>query len=198
MKTISKLLFSLTLGIGQILSLQATESNMQEQQPTAFIETNQGTIEVALRPDIAPKAVENFIRHAETGYYDGVILHRVIKSFMIQGGDPQGTGVGGASVWGKPFEDEVTTSVTFAEPGVLAMANAGPKTNGSQFFITTAATPWLNNKHTIFGKVVNGYDVVQKIENTPTGSRDKPLEDQKIVHITIKNSPSYKSSSEVK
>ncbi len=198
MKTISKLLFSLTLGIGQILSLQATESNMQEQQPTAFIETNQGTIEVALRPDIAPKAVENFIRHAETGYYDGVIFHRVIKSFMIQGGDPQGTGVGGASVWGKPFEDEVTTSVTFAEPGVLAMANAGPKTNGSQFFITTAATPWLNNKHTIFGKVVNGYDVVQKIENTPTGSRDKPLEDQKIVHITIKNSPSYKSSSEVK
>jgi len=197
MKTINKFILSFTIGLSQILSLQATEANMQE-QPIALIETNQGTIEVALRPDIAPKAVENFIKHSEKGYYDGVIFHRVIKNFMIQGGDPMGTGIGGVSVWGKPFEDEFNSSVTFAEPGVLAMANAGPRTNGSQFFITTAATPWLNNKHTIFGKVVKGYDVVQKIENSPVGPRDKPSEDQKIIHITIKNAPTYANSSEVK
>jgi len=188
MKAINKFILSFTIGLSQILSLQAKESTMQD-QPTALIEANQGTIEIALRPDIAPKAVENFIKHAEQGYYDGVIFHRVIKNFMIQSGDPMGTGVGGVSIWGKPFEDEVTRSVTFDKPGVLAMANAGPKTNGSQFFITTAATPWLNNKHTIFGEVVKGYDVVQKIENTETGPRDKPKADQKIIHITIKNSP---------
>lgn len=170
---------------------------MQE-QPIALIETNQGTIEVALRPDIAPKAVENFIKHSEKGYYDGVIFHRVIKNFMIQGGDPMGTGIGGVSVWGKPFEDEFSSSVSFAEPGVLAMANAGPRTNGSQFFITTAATPWLNNKHTIFGKVIKGYDVVQKIENAKADARDKPLEEQKIIHITIKNAPTYENTSDVK
>ncbi|WP_042279514.1 peptidylprolyl isomerase [Candidatus Protochlamydia sp. R18] len=155
-------------------------------QPIAQIETTQGTIEVALRPDVAPKATENFIKHAKDGYYNGVIFHRVIKSFMIQGGDPTGTGRGGESIWNKPFEDEVSDNVKFDRPGLLAMANAGPKTNGSQFFITTAATPWLNKKHTIFGEIIKGYDVVQKIENTQTGPGDRPVEEQKIINITIK------------
>ncbi|CAF23857.1 MULTISPECIES: peptidylprolyl isomerase [Candidatus Protochlamydia] len=155
-------------------------------QPIAQIETTQGTIEVALRPDVAPKATENFIKHAKDGYYNGVIFHRVIKGFMIQGGDPTGTGRGGESIWNKPFEDEVSDNVKFDRPGLLAMANAGPKTNGSQFFITTAATPWLNKKHTIFGEIIKGYDVVQKIENTQTGPGDRPVEEQKIINITIK------------
>lgn len=155
--------------------------------PTVVIETTQGTIEVALKPDVAPKATENFVKHAQDGYYNGVIFHRVIKDFMIQGGDPTGTGRGGESIWQKPFEDEVTTQVKFDRPGLLAMANAGPRTNGSQFFITTAATPWLNSKHTIFGEVVKGYDVVQKIESTKTGPGDRPVETQKIIRITVKD-----------
>ena len=167
--------------------LKATENAMKEKQPIVDIETNQGTIEVALRPDIAPKAVENFIKHAEEGYYNGVIFHRVIKNFMIQGGDPTGTGRGGSSIWGAPFEDEVSDNVKFDKTGLLAMANAGPKTNGSQFFITTAATPWLNKKHTIFGEVIKGYDVVQKIESVPSSpGNNKPLEDVKIIKMTVK------------
>lgn len=167
--------------------LQATETTMQK-QPIAVIETNYGTIEVALKPDVAPKATENFLKHAESGYYNGVIFHRVIKGFMIQGGDPTGTGRGGESVWGSPFEDEVTDTVKFDRPYLLAMANAGPKTNGSQFFITTAATPWLNKKHTIFGEVVAGKDVVNKIESTKTGPGDRPAEEVKILSITLKKS----------
>jgi peptidylprolyl isomerase len=160
---------------------------MQEKRTIVDIETNQGTIEVALRSDIAPKAAENFIKHAEEGYYNGVIFHRVIKGFMIQGGDPTGTGRGGKSIWGTPFEDEFSNSAKFDKPGILAMANAGPKTNGSQFFITTAATPWLNNKHTIFGEVVKGYDVVQKIESVKTTPGDnRPVEDVKIIKMTVK------------
>jgi len=150
------------------------------------LETNQGKIEVKLFNDIAPKTCENFVRLAEKGYYDGIIFHRVIKSFMIQGGDPTGTGRGGESIWGKPFADEVTLSLKFDKPGLLAMANAGPGTNGSQFFITTIACPWLNMKHTIFGEVVAGYDVVEKIENTSTGANDKPVSDQKILKAYLK------------
>ncbi|MFC1594164.1 peptidylprolyl isomerase [Candidatus Omnitrophota bacterium] len=146
-----------------------------------ILETNQGVIEIKLMPEVAPKACDNFTQLAEQGYYDGIIFHRVIKDFMIQGGDPTGTGRGGQSVWGGPFEDEVTSSVTFDRPGLLAMANAGPKTNGSQFFITTKATSWLNMKHTIFGEVIAGYDIVEKIENTAVGMGDKPLEEQKII-----------------
>jgi len=157
------------------------------QQPMLAIETTQGTFEVTLRPDIAPKAVENFMKHAEAGYYNGIVFHRVIKGFMIQGGDPTGTGRGGESIWKKPFEDEVTDSVSFNRPGVLAMANAGPRTNGSQFFITTAETPWLNKKHTIFGEVTKGYDVVQKIEKIKVGPGDRPAEEQKIIRMTVKN-----------
>jgi len=105
---------------------------------------------------------------------------------MIQGGDPTGTGRGGKSVWGRPFDDEVTPSVTFDRPGLLAMANAGPGTNGSQFFITTAKTPWLNMNHTIFGEVVSGYDVVEKIEKAQTGPGDKPVQEQKIIRAYVK------------
>jgi len=153
---------------------------------TVVLETTQGNIEVQLMPDVAPKACENFTTLVEKGYYNGIIFHRVIKGFMIQGGDPNGTGTGGKSCWGKPFEDEVSKDVVFDKPGILAMANAGPCTNGSQFFITTIPTPWLNGKHTIFGKVTSGYDVVQKIENTPTGKFDKPKAEQKIIKAYIK------------
>ena len=141
-----------------------------------IIETNQGTIEVELMPEVAPKACENILGLAAKGYYDGVGFHRVIEDFMIQGGDPDGTGRGGDSLWGKPFEDEVNVDVGFDNVGLLAMANAGPNTNGSQFFITTGETPWLNGRHTIFGKVTEGYDVVEKISKTTTSGGDRPVE----------------------
>ena len=151
----------------------------------AILETNQGTIKLKLMPDIAPKTVENFVGLVEKKYYDGIIFHRVIPQFMIQGGDPTGTGMGGESLWGKPFEDEVDPNVTFDKPGLLAMANAGPGTNGSQFFITTAKTEWLHMRHTIYGEVISGYDVVEKIESTQTGAQDKPVEAQTIVSARI-------------
>lgn len=150
------------------------------------LETNQGNIEVRLMLDAAPKACENFIGLVEKGYYNGIIFHRVIKKFMIQGGDPTGTGRGGESLWGKPFEDELKESVMFDKPGILAMANAGPGTNGSQFFITTVPAPWLNMHHTIFGEVVSGYDVVQKIENIPVDAVGKPANEQKIIKAYLK------------
>lgn len=156
------------------------------EKKTVVLETNQGAIEIELLPDIAPKACENFTKLVEKGYYNGLIFHRVIKGFMIQGGDPTGTGTAGQSVWGKSFEDEVSPAVKFDSVGILAMANAGPNTNGSQFFITTAKTPWLNMRHTIFGKVVSGYSVVEKIENTATGAQDRPVSEQKIIKATIK------------
>lgn len=148
---------------------------------TVILETNQGKIEIRLLPEVAPKAVENFIGLLEKGYFDGLIFHRVIKGFMIQGGDPTGMGTGGGSIWGEPFEDEVSIDVPFNKPGLLAMANSGPNTNGSQFFITAASAPWLNMKHTIFGEVVSGYEAVQKIENTATDSSDRPINEQKII-----------------
>ncbi len=151
-----------------------------------ILETNQGNIELKLMPEVAPKACENFIGLVKKGYYDGVSFHRVIKNFMIQGGDPTGTGRGGGSIWGVPFEDEVSAGIRFDKAGLLAMANAGPGTNGSQFFITTAITPWLNMKHTIFGEVTAGYDVVQKIENIETDSKDRPVVEQKIIKAYLK------------
>jgi peptidylprolyl isomerase len=154
--------------------------------PIVVLQTNQGNIEIQLMPKVAPKACENFMKLAEKGYYNGIIFHRVIKGFMIQGGDPTGTGRGGASIWNKPFEDEVNPNVKFDKVGILAMANAGPATNGSQFFITTSMPSHLNMRHTIFGYVVKGYDVVQKIENTPTGPGDKPVQPQKIVKAYVK------------
>ena len=153
---------------------------------TVILETNQGEIEIELYMDAAPKTCENFIGLVEKGYYDGLVFHRVIKQFMVQGGDPTGTGCGGESLWGKPFADEVREDLTFSRPGLLAMANSGPGTNGSQFFITTAATPWLNMNHTIFGEVVRGYTAVQKIEGQSTDSQDRPLEEQKIIKATVR------------
>ncbi|MBL7081600.1 MAG: peptidylprolyl isomerase [Candidatus Omnitrophica bacterium] len=157
-----------------------------QEDKIVVLETNQGTIEIKLMPEAAPKACENFIGLIEQGYYNGTIFHRVIKNFMIQGGDPTGTGRGGNSIWGKPFQDEVSPDVEFNKSGLLAMANAGPNSNGSQFFITTIATPWLNLRHTIFGEVISGYEVVQKIENTATGTQDRPLTEQKIIKAYVK------------
>jgi peptidylprolyl isomerase len=121
----------------------------------------------------------------EKHYYDGVIFHRVIQNFMIQGGDPTGTGAGGTSIWNRSFEDECKPTVSFNKPGLLAMANRGPNTNGSQFFITTAKTEWLNLKHTIFGEVTAGMDIVRKIESTPT-HRDAPVQPIRIVKAYVK------------
>ena len=149
------------------------------------IKTNKGSFIVELFEDIAPKTCENFSTHVKNGYYNDIIFHRVIKEFMIQGGDPTGTGMGGKSIWGKPFEDEVKPDVTFDKPGILAMANAGPGTNGSQFFVTTAPTPWLNMNHTIFGEVVEGYDVIEKIEAVDVDPRDKPRNPIKIETATL-------------
>jgi len=179
-----KKFLAVIMAIFFINNVYAGDPKMDNQ--TVVFETNQGNIELKLFNDIAPKTCENFIGLVKKGYYDGIIFHRVIKEFMLQGGDPTGTGRGGESIWGKPFADEVTSKVSFDKKGLLAMANAGPNTNGSQFFITTAKTPWLNMKHTIFGEVVSGYDVVEKIENTACDSSDKPLEEQKIIKAYIK------------
>ncbi len=163
-----------------------TRGGIVAKEQIVVLETNQGVIEVKLMVETAPKASENFIGLVEKGYYDGIIFHRAIKDFMVQGGDPTGTGRGGASIWGAPFEDEVDEEVRFDRPALVAMANAGPNTNGSQFFITTAATPWLDMKHTIFGEVVSGFEVVRKIENVPADASDRPLEDQKIIRAYLK------------
>jgi cyclophilin family peptidyl-prolyl cis-trans isomerase len=151
----------------------------------AVIETNLGTIKVKFFPDVAPKAVENFKGLAKKGYYNGIIFHRIIDAFMIQGGDPTGTGRGGQSLWGKAFEDEFSPKYRFDRKGLLAMANAGPKTNGSQFFITLVPTPHLNNKHTIFGEVISGMDVVEKIGKVKVGPGSKPLEPVAMKKVTI-------------
>lgn len=168
---------------------QAFSASNEANRPVVTFETTQGSFEVTLFPEAAPKAVENFLTHVRNHYYDGTTFHRVIKGFMIQGGDPAGNGTGGQSIWGKSFEDEIDPSIKFDHPGILAMANKGPNTNGSQFFITTAKTPWLNQKHTIFGEVTQGYNVVKKIEDVPTAAgMNKPIDTQKIIKITIKNS----------
>jgi peptidyl-prolyl cis-trans isomerase B (cyclophilin B) len=148
---------------------------------TAKMNTTQGTIELELFDDDAPKTVENFKKLSREGFYDGVIFHRVIPDFMIQGGDPDGTGMGGP---GYTFEDEINQHKIVR--GALAMANAGPNTNGSQFFIvTTGAAPWLDGKHTVFGQVTDGMDAVDAIEALPTDGRDKPLEAARIESIEV-------------
>ncbi|MEA1915221.1 MAG: peptidylprolyl isomerase [Campylobacterota bacterium] len=155
--------------------------------PVAVLETTQGKIEIELRADLAPKTVENFATHVKNGYYDGLIFHRIIRQFMIQGGDPTGTGMGGKSIWNKPFADEFAPNVVFDRSGILAMANSGPNTNGSQFFITTVPTSWLNGKHTIFGYVSKeSMNTVKKLENVQVGYRDKPVKEQKIIKAYIK------------
>jgi len=167
-------------------SLTYAQQEFGMKSTVVVFETNQGNIEITLFSEKAPKTVENFVGLVKKGYYNNLIFHRVIKNFMIQGGDPTGTGRGGSSLWGGTFADEINPSLVFDAPGILAMANSGPDTNGSQFFITTVPTPWLNGHHTIFGKVTQGYDVVQKIENTQTGPDDRPVEDQKIIKAYVK------------
>lgn len=177
-----------------------------------IIHTNKGAVTVDLYPEYAPKTVENFTEHAKNNYYDGIIFHRIIKGFMIQGGDPTGTGMGGESIWGEAFEDEFTPAL-YNFKGALSMANSGPNTNGSQFFIVTAddvptnmldqmkgagypdevtetyeewgGTPWLDQRHTVFGHVVDGMDVIEAIEGVKTGINDKPLDDVFIENIEI-------------
>jgi peptidyl-prolyl cis-trans isomerase A (cyclophilin A) len=149
---------------------------------TARIETNQGTFEVELFEERAPRTTKNFIDLAEKGFFDGVIFHRVIAGFMLQGGDPTGTGRGGP---GYNIPDEFHPELTHDEPGVLSMANAGPNTGGSQFFVTLAATPWLDGKHAVFGKVSGGMDVVQAIGSVRTGAGDRPAEDVLMEKVTI-------------
>jgi peptidyl-prolyl cis-trans isomerase A (cyclophilin A) len=164
---------------------------------TATLQTNQGPIVVRLFPDHTPKTVRNFVELAQGArewtdprtrstttakLYDGTIFHRVIPDFMIQGGDPLGTGTGGP---GYKFGDEIHPDLSFSRPYLLAMANAGPGTNGSQFFITTVPTPWLNGKHTIFGEVIEGREVVDAISRANTGRRDRPAEDVVLESVTI-------------
>ena len=147
----------------------------------ATIQTNHGPIQVELFPDDAPKTVANFVKLANDGFYDRIIFHRVIPDFMIQGGDPTGTGSGGP---GYSFEDEFNDHKV--ERGALAMANAGPNTNGSQFFIvTTDAAPWLDGKHTVFGRVTEGMDVVDQISELPRDARDKPHDDVVMESVSV-------------
>lgn len=186
---------------------------VNEQNPLVTVHTNLGDFKLELFPEIAPKTVENFVTHAKNGYYNGVIFHRVIEDFMIQGGDPTGTGMGGESIFGRTFEDEFSREA-FNLYGTLSMANAGPNTNGSQFFIVTAkqvpaqmlkqlkdggwpeeiveeyakvgGTPWLDHRHTVFGRVVEGMDVVLKIEGVKRNGQDRPLEDVVIESMDVK------------
>ena len=147
----------------------------------ATLHTNHGAIEIELFDDDAPKTVDNFLQYVKAGHYDGTIFHRVIANFMIQGGDPTGTGTGGP---GYTFEDEFNDHKIVR--GALAMANAGPGTNGSQFFIvTTGAAPWLDGKHTVFGEVTSGMEAVDSIEAAPTGARDKPVDDAVIERVEL-------------
>ena len=185
-----------------------------EEDTVAVMHTNMGDIKIKLFPNEAPKAVENFVTHANNGYYNGLIFHRVIKDFMIQGGDPTGTGMGGESIWGRSFKDEFDPKLHNLR-GALSMANAGPNTNGSQFFIVQAntvpsnmldqmrdmpdsfpeatvnayesmgGTPWLDFRHTVFGQVVEGMDTVDAIANVKVGGADKPIDDVVIKSIEI-------------
>jgi len=164
---------------------------MAKENPHVVLETNQGKIELELFPDVAPLAVENFLTHVKNGYYNGIAFHRIIHNFMIQGGDPTETGRGGESIWHKEFKDEFKPNLVFDKAGILAMANHGPNTNGSQFFITTAPAPWLNGGYTIFGKVANksSMQTVMKLNNVATTGRsggDRPLERQEIIKAYIK------------
>jgi len=190
------LVLTLLTAFGQINSQTKNDSDNKNMSDTlktendsltiAILETNMGKIEIELFPQYAPKTVENFTGLIEKGYYNGVIFHRVIDKFMIQGGDPTGTGRGGQSLWGGKFADEFNSHLKFDEPGLLAMANSGPNTNGSQFFITLVSTEWLNNHHTIFGKVVLGMDVVEKIGKVKTTQpMNRPVEDVVITKASV-------------
>ncbi|KAM7454428.1 hypothetical protein BLSTO_04817 [Blastocystis sp. subtype 1] len=158
--------------------------------------TSIGRIVLELYYKHAPQTCENFVGLINKGFYDGICFHRIISvNFMIQGGDPTGTGRYSESIWGHPFEDEITRELRFTGAGILAMANSGPNTNGCQFFITLAPTPWLDGKHTIFGRVSEGMGIVKHIGLLPTDAHDRPLQDIKILHarclccVSFSNSP---------
>ncbi len=157
----------------------------ENEKLVATVNTNVGQFEIELFADKAPKTVENFVGLATNGKYNGVIFHRVIADFMIQGGDPTGTGRGGESYWGGKFADEFHDSLRHTKPGILSMANAGPNTNGSQFFITLVPTPWLDGKHAIFGEIISGMEVVEAIGTTQTGMMDKPVNDIVMESVTV-------------
>ncbi|KAK1050129.1 Peptidyl-prolyl cis-trans isomerase cyp15 [Friedmanniomyces endolithicus] len=172
-----------TLNLHPKASAEAASRNSR-MATTATLHTTLGDIHLRLYPQHAPKAVENFTIHVREGYYNNLIFHRVIRKFMIQTGDPLGDGTGGESIWGKEFEDEFTPELRHDRPYVLSMANAGPKTNASQFFITTGEAAWLDGKHTIFGRCVRGMEVVHAIENVRVW-KEKPVEDVKIVDVSV-------------
>ncbi|OHW94196.1 peptidyl-prolyl cis-trans isomerase-like 1 [Colletotrichum incanum] len=149
------------------------------------LETSMGTIVLELYTAHAPKTCTNFSTLASRGYYNDTVIHRIIPNFMVQAGDPTGTGRGGTSIYGEKFADEIHPSLKHTGAGVLSMANAGPDTNGSQFFITLAPTPWLDGKHTIFGRVKNGLSVVKRMGLVKTGPEDRPLEEVKILRASV-------------
>ncbi|MBS3097336.1 peptidylprolyl isomerase [Candidatus Woesearchaeota archaeon] len=178
-------MYILVLGLLVILAgcLNQPTKGADKMGKIAVFETNRGNFEVELFTEKAPITTNNFIELADKGFYNGLIFHRVIDGFMIQGGDPNGDGTGGP---GYEIEDEFHPDLKHDSAGILSMANAGPNTGGSQFFITLAPTPWLDGKHAVFGKVVTGMDVVEEIGKVPTGAMDKPVEDVIIKKIAIK------------
>ncbi|VFQ95477.1 unnamed protein product [Cuscuta campestris] len=153
------------------------------------LHTNLGDIKCEIFCDEVPRTAENFLALCASGYYDGTIFHRNIKGFMIQGGDPTGTGKGGVSIWGKKFNDEIRESLKHNARGILAMANSGPNSNGSQFFITYAKQPHLNGLYTIFGKVIHGFEVLDVMEKTVVGAGDRPVAEIRISRVTIHANP---------
>lgn len=153
--------------------------------PTATFETSEGTFTVELFRGKAPETVANFVELATDGFYDGVVFHRVIQDFMIQGGDPEGTGMGGP---GYTIDDEFHPELRHNGPGILSMANAGPNTGGSQFFITLAATPWLDDRHAVFGRVISGMEVVEEIGSVETDASDRPVDTVRIDSVTVAES----------
>lgn len=198
-------------GVEHVSNYPQLTNEVLENEKLVKMETTLGTISIKLFPEFAPKAVENFVTHSQSGYYDGLIFHRVIKDFMIQGGDPIGNGTGGESIYGGKFEDEFSDKL-FNIRGALSMANSGSHSNGSQFFIvqnntidprmkeqmvqagypeavidaySNGGTPWLDFRHTVFGQVIEGMDIVDKIANVETGANDKPVEDVIIKKITV-------------
>ena len=167
-------------------SLVEAQADLKNIPSEVVLITTFGDINIRLFTHECPRTAENFVTHAKNGYYTGVLFHRVIKGFMIQTGDPLGNGSGGESIWGGEFEDEFNRTLRHDRPFTVSMANSGPGTNGSQFFITTVPTPWLDNKHTIFGRVVKGFDVVSTIENVKTNKHETPIgKDIKIIKIEL-------------